>query len=293
MSFIYNSFDKILKYNDVNVIIIFDINGSMWLRLIDIYRLLGYENPKLAVMRSTINPEFKRHFREISRVSSMIPLSKNIHKDTNFINEYGLYQVLSNSNKETSKIFRDELFTRVLPEIRKNGKYEVSKIGKLKLRKLNKKINNLKQENNYLENKHTYQPSNNGYIYIVKTTGSIKGVIKTLYKIGITKNIKKRISSYKTGNPNFRLKYYIKTNLDIKQLEVCIKNTSKFRSIKKNNEIIYYETLKDLKNDILRCSNMLAESICVCESCKRNFNLNKLDTHQCKLKLSNLRYILA
>lgn len=290
MSSIYDAFDLILEYDDTNVIMFFDKYGKMWFSLRDIFKLLGYKNPKLATLR--LDKKIKRKFEDIEGVSKMRP-PPNFQKNTYFIDESGLYQLLSGSNKSISKHFRDEFFGKVAPQIRESGDFNVSKSEHIKLKKLNKKLDNLRQENRFLESKHTYQPSKNGYLYIAKTNGSIRGTTKTLYKIGITKNIKKRISSYKTGNPNFRLKYYIRTNLDIKQLESCIKNTAKFRSIKKNNETFHYEKLKDLKNNILRCSNILAEDICTCQNCKEKFAVFELDKHECKLKLSELRYVLA
>jgi hypothetical protein len=69
---------------------------------------------------------------------------------------------------------------------------------------------------------------------------SVNGVNKKVYKIGITKDIKKRLSTYKTGSPNIRLLYTIDTKIDKKQLESCIKNIMKFNIAKKNRNNIYF-----------------------------------------------------
>jgi prophage antirepressor-like protein len=91
--------------------------------------------------------------------------------------------------------FRDELFIDILPSIRKTGIYKIKSKDNKKLKKMNKK---LKEEINYYEDKHLYNPSNNSYIYILKKNiGS-----KKCYKIGYTDNIEKRIAVYKTGKAN-------------------------------------------------------------------------------------------
>jgi hypothetical protein len=125
---------------------------------------------------------------------------------------------------------------------------------------------------------------NNGHLYILKLKTPIKGISKIVYKIGITKDIKKRLSTYKTGSPNIKLLYIIKTNLDKKQLEDCIKNVMKFDTIKKKIEIVY-SSLSKLLDDINKCSKLLIYSICKCNKCKKKFSLHQLSEHNCKNKL--------
>ena len=54
------------------------------------------------------------------------------HKYTIFIDEAGLYKLLTNSTKELAKKFRDEVFSNILPTIRKTGSYNVVNKDKLK-----------------------------------------------------------------------------------------------------------------------------------------------------------------
>ena len=56
------------------------------------------------------------------------------------INESGLYVLLSRSNKPIAKELSEKLFAEVLPELRKKGKYILSKIDKKKMEELTKKI---------------------------------------------------------------------------------------------------------------------------------------------------------
>ena len=46
----------------------------------------------------------------------------NFQPTTIFIDEAGLYKLLSNSRKDLAKQFRDDVFGKILPNIRKTGK---------------------------------------------------------------------------------------------------------------------------------------------------------------------------
>ncbi len=63
----------------------------------------------------------------------------------------------------------------IMPEIRKTGQYIVNEKDKLKLDKINNKLNNYKEENIFLSNTKKYIPSKTGYLYIKKTTSYIDG----------------------------------------------------------------------------------------------------------------------
>jgi hypothetical protein len=161
----------------------------------------------------------------------------------------------------------------------------MNKKDKEKIKNLNTKLDNYKNENFYLKDTNTYKPSNSGYMYILQTNMSINGSMKKVYKIGITNNIKKRLTTYKTGNPNIKILYLIKTDLDKKQLESCIKNIMKFNITKKKTEIIY-NSLPKLLDDIKECSKLLINSICKCNKCKNKFNLTNIKEHKCKNKFN-------
>ena len=92
----------------------------------------------------------------------------NMQPNMKLVNESGLYYVLSNSNKKTAKDFMNDFYTTIIPELRKTGEYIMNKTDKDKIKKLNHKLQNLKNENNYLEDKHIYNPTNNGLLYILK-----------------------------------------------------------------------------------------------------------------------------
>ncbi len=67
----------------------------------------------------------------------------------------------------------DKYFTEIMPQIRQTGQYVLHNKDKEKMDNINTKITklqntitNLKVENNFLESKHCFQPSENGYAYI-------------------------------------------------------------------------------------------------------------------------------
>jgi prophage antirepressor-like protein len=73
----------------------------------------------------------------------MVPL--NFQQNTNFINETGLYELLTKSNKPIAKVFMNKYFTEIMPTIRKTGKYILKEQDKEKLDKINEKLNNYKK----------------------------------------------------------------------------------------------------------------------------------------------------
>jgi len=191
----------------------------------------------------------------------------------------------------------NKYFTDIMPEIRKTGEFILSNTEKVKLdklnnkiEKLNNKINNLSEENNFLESKHRFEPATNGYMYINQTSCINNGIKSKCFKFGITDNIEKRIAQYKVGNPTFKLLYYIPLKIDMYQLENCIQSILKPHEIKKNNETLSFVSLKELKNTINTCANVLIDHICYCDYCKSKFKFDKLDKHKCK-ELLQLKYI--
>jgi prophage antirepressor-like protein len=271
MSFIINVFENLLKYNEKEVFIVLDINNDIWFKMKDILKLLNYSSIKKAIYKLNIDKKFKIKYKYIKGYPLRdTPL--NAQPNAIFINESGLYQVLSNSTKLIASRFRDELFTNILPTIRKTGIYKLKASDNKKLKIFNKK---LKEEIDYYEDKHKYKPTNNSYIYILKKNiGS-----KKCYKIGYTNNIEKRIAIYKTGKTNINLVYYIAINFDGKQTEDCIKNTNKLHKLKKKTDDLCYLSINQLKISIQDCINKFINHFCICTYCKKKFKFNKIDKH--------------
>lgn len=150
MNFIINVFENLLKYNDTNIFIAFDNDNNIWFKLKDILLLLGYKDIQKAITRFNINKEYISEYNKIPGGHSMS--SPEFQLTTRFINEAGLYILLSNSKKDLAKNFRNELFAKIIPQIRKTGSYSINKNEIDKLEKLNRKLHNLDESNKNLKN---------------------------------------------------------------------------------------------------------------------------------------------
>ncbi len=240
----------------------------------DILTILGYYNITKHKRLKGLDKKNLCKFMYI-KVGLYKALSVNSQPNTIFVNESGLYQLLSNSRKPIASKFRDELFINILPSIRKTGTYKIKKKDNNKLKKLNKK---LKEEINYYEDKHLYKPTNNSYIYILKKPIGTK----KCYKIGYTDDIEKRISVYKTGKSNIDLIYYIAINFDGKQTEDCVKNTNRLHKLKKKTDDLCYLSLNQLIDSIKDCLDKFKIHVCSCSYCKKKLKIDKIDKHFCK-----------
>lgn len=279
MSFFLDVFENLLKYNDKQVFIVLDINNNIWFKMKDILKVLDYSNARKAVQTIKIDRKYQQKYKYLSLYPSRG--TSFIHSYTVFVNEAGLYQLLSNSTKPLASKFRDELFTSILPQIRQNGMYKLKENDNNKLKRINQKlitkIKKINEENNYYEDKHIYKPTTNSYIYILKKNiGRYK-----CYKIGYTDDIKKRILVYKTGKADIKIIFYIPIIFNGEQTEKCIKNINRLHKLKKKTDDLCYLSLNALKNSINNCLLILKLHICKCTFCKKKFKFNKIDSHVC------------
>ena len=169
------------------------------------------------------------------------------------------------------------------PEILKNNKSELicKYCNKTFLRKdylenhLKKSCKMLKEFNNIYEfNKDTFGKNiyknfkNAGDIYIIQTDY----INNDHFKIGITNNIQKRLSSYRCGNTyEPRLHYYISCQ-DINKIDNVIKTKLVKHNIKR--EIF--------KGDVENLKKIIVDVV------KKEFNLDKVYIHEPNIKLGDL-----
>ena len=188
MSSIVSVFENLLKYNNKEVFIVLDINNEIWFKIKDVLKLLGYHNISKINRINGIDKINIVKFKYI-KVGLSMTIPSNTQPVTLFVNEPGLYQLLSNSYKSMAVQFRNDLFTNILPTIRKTGLYKLKEKDNIKLKAINEKlsvkIKKIEEENNYYEDKHIYKPTNNSYIYIIKKDIGRK----KCYKIGYTDDI--------------------------------------------------------------------------------------------------------
>jgi prophage antirepressor-like protein len=183
MNFFLDIFNRLLKVNENNILIIFDLDGEIWFALRDVYKVLGYNNINKVINYTIINTGNKEYYVNLSQCPRGHCLT-NMHPNQVFVNEAGLYEVLLKSTKPLAELFTYKLLTDIMPEIRKKGKYILKKSEKKKLDKLNNKIDNYQQELTYYYNKYKFEVSKDGYFYINENKVINNGKNITCYKIG-------------------------------------------------------------------------------------------------------------
>ena len=65
-NFFLDIFNELLKINEDNIIIVFDINGDIWFALRDILKALGYSSIKKVIYTININTNNKKYYKNIS-----------------------------------------------------------------------------------------------------------------------------------------------------------------------------------------------------------------------------------
>ena len=198
-------------------------------------------------------------------------MSRNAQPHKKYVNESGLYQILASSTKPLAKIFMNEYFSNIMPQIRKTGKYIMDD----KTNKLRQDINSKLEENKQLvtNQRNVKYPEGNA-LYIIKQTVNKK----QYYKIGYTSNLTKRLKNYNTGNANKILYNYFIMVKD-SSIDKCIKKTMKNEELIKNKEF-YKSRLSSIINFIIKCDSRI-KTIC-CGYCLKCYTLNKIKLHKCK-----------
>lgn len=268
MSVFIDIFNNLLKYNEKEVFIIVDMNNQIWFKLKDILKLLNYTNVKKALYSSFIDEKNKKTYSNIKVYPSRgTPL--NAQPSAIFIDEAGLYKLLTNSTKELAKKFRDEVFSKILPTIRKTGSFNIK--NKEKIKKLNNEIIQLKNNQ-----RNIIYPKGRA-IYVIKQIYNNK----KYYKIGYTKDLNKRLKVYNTGSPN-KILYKFYCLIKDQTIDRCIRNVLKNKEFIKNKEHYLINT-KQIIKVIKHCDNRIKTICCgYCMKCKK---LNTITTHKCKYYL--------
>lgn len=272
----------ILDFNNNKVIVIFDVDGNIWFGLKDLLRMLGYNEINHTMIDMKINDISRKKFTNL-KVMGSVTLPLNFQKNTIFINESGLYEVLSKSTKPLARVFLNKYFMEIMPQIRKTGKYISNKNDMDKIKKLNNKIDNYKTELNYYNDKYKFTPSTYGYIYICDNIQIKNGIKMKCFKVGYDLDMEKRMREYRVGNFNHKLLAYIPLNIDRKQIEKCIKMRLKPHLTKLITDTVCYTSLTELKSDIVDCINFNSQHICHCVKCSKIYNVKSLNKHTCNI----------
>ena len=178
-------------------------------------------------------------------------------------------------NKPLAKLFMDKYINEIMPQIRKTGKFILDSDNKIKLDKMNKKLQKVNQDNTELLNNQRniiYPVGHALYVIIIVKND------KKYYKVGYTKDLNKRLKTYNTSFPyKILFNYYLLVK--DKDTDTCIKKIMKNEEFIRNKE--YYKTsFNKILKFILECDNNL-DTIC-CGYCLKCYNFDKIKIHKCK-----------
>ena len=203
-----------------------------------------------------------------------VPL-EGTHPDKKFINESGLYELLSLSTKPLAKIFMDKYFREIMPKIRETGTYTLNKNNLKQIQNINKKLAETKNINKQLLNnqRNIIYPIQNAIYIIIRNIRN-----KKYYKIGYTTNLNKRLKVYNTSFPN-KILYNYYLLIDNKEIDSCIKQIMKNKEFIKNKEY-YMSTLNKILKFINKCNKKIDKIYC--GYCLKSFNFDKIKLHKCK-----------
>ena len=109
--------NQIFKSDEFGQIRTCVVNGETYFVGKDVSDALGYVNPTKAV---------KIHVDVEDRIMSEMDTIQG-KRQTTFINESGLYSLILSSKLDSAKRFKRWVTSEVLPQIRKNGHYELAK----------------------------------------------------------------------------------------------------------------------------------------------------------------------
>lgn len=114
--------DKLFEYKG-NKFKFVNIDGNIYFKGKDIAEFLEYKDTKSAII-DHVKEKYKVKLKELFGGGETPPLTYN-EKNTIYISEPGLYQLISNSKKKEAEKFQDLVYEEILPSIRKTGGYQI------------------------------------------------------------------------------------------------------------------------------------------------------------------------
>ena len=255
-------YDNIFYFNNTDILVLFDADNSVWMSYNDILKSIGYSDVKKLKKRIFIDTKYFSDFNTIYS-SSKLNKIKELYQKPNekLINESGIYLLLSKSSKQIAKQLSDKLFSEVLPELRKTGKFILNTTERDRLKKLTTKLKIKEKEIKRTIKQNYPDETKKGFIYILKVPTIHDGKHKTCHKIGYTANLEKRLATYKTGNPDVELAHHENLHCNKKQLEACVMSLNVLKRLKNRTEVICDVPLEKIKAEIEDCKKLLSKHI--------------------------------
>jgi len=255
-------YDNIFVFNGSKILLLFDKHNTIWLSFNSILRSLGYSDLKKYRKRHDLSDSYFSSYEIIYPQSKLNTIKIDYQKpNEKFINEAGLYLLLSQSSKPVAKELSRMLFTDVLPDIRKTGKFALNTTDRKGMNKLTKKLKNYQTEVKRTLKQSFPDKTGKGFIYVLKVPTTKNGVSKTCYKVGYTMDLEKRLATYKTGNPDIELVHQENVECNKQQLEKCVLNLNTLKLLRNKTEVICDIPLKTIISEIDDCKKLLEKYV--------------------------------
>jgi prophage antirepressor-like protein len=148
----------------LNIVKILD---DIWFRAKDITAALGYKNTEHAVKRH-VKDKYKRTLENLTPPETGGEVDRPYRKDTTYMNEYGVLQLVMKSKLPSAETFQDWIIEEVIPSIRRTGQYQnqelINRVQKLELENQTLTVENQAQhdmiQEKAAENKEQYDTIN-------------------------------------------------------------------------------------------------------------------------------------
>ena len=103
-----------------------DEECCVWFKVKDVAQILKYKNTEKAIKRH-VSENHKRTFLFVDRYETHGQQNDTRGKYCIFLDESGFYELVFKSRLPAAKIFREWVFTKVLPSLRKYGYFNMFK----------------------------------------------------------------------------------------------------------------------------------------------------------------------
>jgi prophage antirepressor-like protein/predicted GIY-YIG superfamily endonuclease len=226
-----NNLNKIFAFEGKEISWIVHIN-TIWTKAVEIAKILEYEHLDKGLNRY-ISDENKKPYDKILSSESLQNqdiikfITGPISKETIFVNEAGLYELIFNSGSDISKRFNKWVTTEVLPSATRTGKYDGTTSNSEIIKQI-KKI--FIDYNDYI---------GKDVLYIIK-------IGNNLFKFGISSDLRKRLEQHTNTFKTIEcIKVFVlSTEIDCREIETNIRRLTKQLNINKifNNQTEIFET---------------------------------------------------
>jgi prophage antirepressor-like protein len=239
--------NALMNLNECTDYIIFEVNGKHtrvkiigtneepWFCGRDVCAVLEYIDDKQALQKN-VKPKNKKSLANLSaklgrhHTSNIILGANNVTTEYHtgkavYINEPGLYSLISRSKAPMAEHFQDLIYEDILPSIRKYGTYSINKHLEMTTKKIEQlSIENKAKDEQIAEQSERLEKAERKALRITKFMNRIdtkdhkdewiyiatsrQYAMNRLFKIGSTERLMKRIGPYNCGRPAADQIYY-------------------------------------------------------------------------------------